>query len=269
MQKLLDSYVGKSRVTPPPYLRVARHLGVSEIVDKDGRVTADTAVLDRIVGACLQWLDREGNADWLLVFDNVDDLESFRVADFFPARMQGIIIITSRRPESGKLGEGWRVRTMELRESISLLSKSYGRAIEESDSGKLSGYVPSFASLTTQTLIERSDYKEAKKIVEELGCLPLAIDQAGSYLSMLQKPLHTFLPLFEENFKKTLSKKPPAAVWQYGEETVVTTWEISFKAIQDRDPQAADLLLRCSFLASNDISVGLIFRGLPDRFAKG
>lgn len=147
MQKLLDSYVGKSTVTPPPYLRVARYLGVSEAVDKDGRVTADTAASDRIVSACLQWLDREGNADWLLVFDNVDDLESFRIADFFPARMQGIVIITSRRPECGKLGEGWRVQTMKLRESISLLSKSYGRAIKESDNGKPSGYVCSFASL--------------------------------------------------------------------------------------------------------------------------
>jgi hypothetical protein len=52
---------------------------------------------------------------------------------------------------------------------------------------------------------------------------------------MLQKPPHAFLPLFKENFNKTPSKKPPSAVWQYGEETVVTTWEISFKAIQERD----------------------------------
>jgi hypothetical protein len=139
VQKLLDSYVGKSRVTPPPYLQVARYLGVSELVDKSGRITADTAAWDRIVSACLQWLDREGNAKWLLVFDNVDDLESFRVTEFFPARMQGIIIITSRRPECGKLGDGWKVQTMELRESINLLSKSYERTIQESDSGKPSG----------------------------------------------------------------------------------------------------------------------------------
>jgi hypothetical protein len=86
---------------------------------------------------------------------------------------------------------------------------------------------------------------------------------------MLQKPLHTFLPLFEENFNKTLSKKPPAAVWQYGEETVATTWEISFKAIQAIDPLAADLLIRCSFLASNDISIDLIWRGLPTIYTSG
>lgn len=117
------------------------------------------------------------------------------------------------------------------------------------------------------------EYDEAKRIVEKLGCLPLAIDQAGSYLSMLQKPLHAFLTLFEENFNKTLSKKPPAAVWQYGEETVVTTWEISFKEIEERDPLAADLLLRCSYLANNDISADFICRALPavyptSRFSK-
>jgi hypothetical protein len=86
---------------------------------------------------------------------------------------------------------------------------------------------------------------------------------------MLQKPLHAFLPLFDENFNKTLSKKPSAAIWQYGEETVATTWEISFKAIQERDPLAADLLLHCSFLANDDIGIDLTYRGLPTQFAKG
>src|SRR5436305_10472503 len=122
---------------------------------------------------------------------------------------------------------------------------------------------------TDRSIIGSLDYEEAKRIVEKLGCLSLAIDQEGSYLSMLQKPLHAFLPLFEENFNKTLSKKPASAVWQYGEETVVTTWEISFAAIQERDPQAADLLLLCSFLASDDINVDFLCRGLPTQFSAG
>jgi hypothetical protein len=136
MQRLLDSYVAKSSVTPPPYLRVARYLGISELVDINGRITADSVALDEIMSACLQWFDREGNTDWLLVFDNVDDLESFRVAEFFPTKMQGSIILTSRRTECCKLGKGWRLETLELQESISLLSKSYGRTIDESDDGK-------------------------------------------------------------------------------------------------------------------------------------
>ena len=101
-----------------------------------------------------------------------------------------------------------------------------------------------------------------------LGCLPLAIDQAGSYLYRLSKPLHAFLPLFETNFKKTLSQKPPSALWQYGEETVVTTWEISFKAIQAENPEAARLLLLCSFLANDDINSDFLYRGLPELFSE-
>jgi hypothetical protein len=56
-------------------------------------------------------------------------------------------------------------------------------------------------------------YEEVRRIVGKLGYLPLTIDQAGSYLSMLQKPLHAFLPLIKETFNKALSKKPTWAVW--------------------------------------------------------
>lgn len=108
------------------------------------------------------------------------------------------------------------------------------------------------------------DYDEARRIVEKLGYLPLAIDQAGAYLNKLSKPLSTFLPLFEANFKTTLSKKPPSTLWQYGEKTVVTTWEISFEAIQNEDPQAAQLLLLCSFLSNEYIDANFLSRGLPE-----
>jgi hypothetical protein len=67
----------------------------------------------------------------------------------------------------------------------------------------------------------------------------------------------------------TLSKKPPSAVWQYGEETVVTTWEISFRAIQEMDPKAADLFLLCSFLVNDDIGIDFLYRGLPTLFSGG
>ena len=105
--------------------------------------------------------------------------------------------------------------------------------------------------------------------MEKLGYLPLAIDQAGAYLNKLSKPLHTFLPLFEANFKTTLNRKPPSALWQYGEKTVVTTWEISFEAIQKEDPQAAELLLLCSFLSNEDINADFLSRGLPEILGGG
>jgi hypothetical protein len=110
-------------------------------------------------------------------------------------------------------------------------------------------------------LIVFIDFNEAQKIVRRLGQLPLAIHQAGAYLRKLRKPLKDYLPLFEQNMKYILSKKPLDATWAYRGDTVFTTWEISFKAIQDVCPTSAELLLICSFLSNEDIWEDLLRRG--------
>jgi len=46
------------------------------------------------------------------------------------------------------------------------------------------------------------------------------------------------------------------------DESVFATWEISFKAIQERSPKAAELLLVCGFLDHQDIQEELLRRGL-------
>jgi len=44
--------------------------------------------------------------------------------------------------------------------------------------------------------------------------------------------------------------------------SVFATWEISFKAIQVKSPEAADLLLVCGFFDHEDIQEELLRRGL-------
>jgi len=43
---------------------------------------------------------------------------------------------------------------------------------------------------------------------------------------------------------------------------VFATWEISFKAIQEKNPKAAELLLVCAFFDHEDIREELLRRGL-------
>jgi hypothetical protein len=117
-------------------------------------------------------------------------------------------------------------------------------------------------------LIGTVEFAEAQRIVAKLGHLPLAIDQAGAHLNRRSEPLHAYLPLFEANFERTASWKPPSAVWQYGERTVSTTWKISFDAIQAEDPVAAQVLHLCSFFSHEDISMDLLYRGLPELFSE-
>lgn len=106
------------------------------------------------------------------------------------------------------------------------------------------------------------EYDEASRIVERLGRLPLATDLAGAYLHTTRTPLASYLPLLHHNsIKGTLSQMPPSSVWQY-EESVFTTWELSFQDIQKKHPKATELLTLYSFLSNVEIQLEMLERGL-------
>jgi hypothetical protein len=106
------------------------------------------------------------------------------------------------------------------------------------------------------------EHRDARAIVRRLGYLPLAIDQAGSYVHALSKPLASYLELLHRScIKDTLSRKPGPAVWQY-EDSVFTTWEVSFDEIQKRDPKAAEILTLCAFISNDEIQPEMLERGL-------
>jgi hypothetical protein len=78
----------------------------------------------------------------------------------------------------------------------------------------------------------------------------------------MRKPLASYLPLLHHTkIKATLSRKPPAAVWGY-EESVFSTWEMSFSEIQKRNPMAAEILTLCSFFSHVEIQPEMLERGL-------
>ena len=100
--------------------------------------------------------------------------------------------------------------------------------------------------------VEQSD---ALGIVRKVGALPLALNQAGSYISARQIPFSKYLLRFESAFVEVTTKKPPTVVWQYRDDTVFTTWEVSFNAL---GYAAQELLLLFGFLDSESIPEELI-----------
>jgi hypothetical protein len=46
-----------------------------------------------------QWLSDPKNTGWLLIFDNYDDPNQFKIDDYFPPASHGAIVITTRRPD--------------------------------------------------------------------------------------------------------------------------------------------------------------------------
>ena len=112
-----------------------------------------------------------------------------------------------------------------------------------------------------------AEQSDAILIVEKLGALPLALDQAGSYISTMQIPLSKYLERFEGAFAEIAAKKPPMAVWQYRGDTVFTTWEVSFKAL---GLAAQELLLLFGFLDNESIPEELLpLERLNDGFKIG
>ena len=104
-------------------------------------------------------------------------------------------------------------------------------------------------------LLANSEQSDAIAIVEKLGALPLALDQAGSYISAMQIPFGKYLVRFECAFAEVTAKKPPTVVWQYRSDTVFTTWEVSFNALS---PAAQELLLLLGFFDNQSIPEELL-----------
>ena len=110
-------------------------------------------------------------------------------------------------------------------------------------------------SLPILTFLADAEESDAVAIVRKVGTLPLALNQAGSYVSAMQIPFSSYLLRFESAFAEITAKKPPTVVWQYRDDTVFTTWEVSFNAL---GLAAQELLLLFGFLDNESIPEELL-----------
>ncbi|KAF7357143.1 FabD/lysophospholipase-like protein [Mycena sanguinolenta] len=170
------------------------------------------------------------HADWLVFFDNADDPE-MNLQKFLPKCTHGNIIITTRNPDLRVYGEHLHVSDMEEPDAVALLLQ---RACLQ----------PSTANKCL-----------AAEIVKELAYLPLAIIQAGAFISE-SGSLSTFLGLYQKNWTKLLQRKPGQGHDNYTR-TVYTTWQMSFDKLSK---PAATLLLLCSFLHREGITEDIFSR---------
>ncbi|KAJ7479784.1 P-loop containing nucleoside triphosphate hydrolase protein, partial [Mycena latifolia] len=172
----------------------------------------------------LQWLSSKPD-EWLLFFDNADD-PKINLNTFFPQCNHGNIVITSRNPGlCVYAGSHCAVSNMEGSEAVELLLKSAAQD-----------------GTASNNII-------ATKIVKELSYLPLAIIQAGAFISKYGS-LNSYLALYAKNHARMLSEKPVQSHDDYAW-TVYTTWQISFEQLSY---PAATLLQLCSLLHHQGIS---------------
>jgi hypothetical protein len=108
----------------PDYTEIACDLGIAGLINPSGQLVnnAESDDQQRIMGVLPKWLSMKGNDQWLLVFDNVDDMNVIDRAKHFPQSSSGTIIITSRRRGSVHWGTGSiHVDGMDEEDALSLL----------------------------------------------------------------------------------------------------------------------------------------------------
>ena len=134
------------------------------------------------------------------------------------------MIITSRNPNWGGVAESLQVEKFQRDESIEFLLTRTGEP----------------------------DQVAANELAEELGDLPLALEQARAYVERTGGTLSHYLSLFRDRFQELWRQDEPP---QSYDQTIATTWSMSIEQL----PQAAaDLLNFCAFFAPDDISRELI-----------
>lgn len=140
-RRIIPHYASRNRALVPPYNNLAQHLGMPNLINADGQVNFTHETRHIVVEAVKGWFSLPGNTGWLIIFDNVDDLDSVSIGDFFPtAAENGRILITTRRRECTRFGNELELDVLEECESIKLLQRSCQHKQCFQEEGKFSGH---------------------------------------------------------------------------------------------------------------------------------
>ncbi|KAJ5635765.1 uncharacterized protein N7484_009078 [Penicillium longicatenatum] len=195
----------------------------------------------------LRWLATDGNSRWLLIFDNIDqyspidsDIDGgYDIGTFFPPADHGFILITSRLLGLTELGRSFPVRKLDLTDAIQLLSQNCG--------------------LTTNTTKDLESSPDILTLSSRLDGLPLAITIAAAFMRQTGASVTEYLQYYQESWSDLQLQSSAGRQYQQG--NMLQTWMISYREIQKRDPNAAQLLLLLARFDNRDIWYELVKGG--------
>jgi len=175
------------------------------------------------------WLSE--NRNWLVIFDNLETIET--VAPYLPDNKNGRIIITTRNARIG-YGSPLKLDVFDLSESIAFMRKRF--SVDENL--KMEHY-------------KFDDFEDqAPKLVERLGNLPLALEQAAAYIKNMQYRISDYLKLLGESSVDAFRDEDAKAL--YYERIVSNTWKISFEALST---SAQYMMHLCAYMAPDRIPI--------------
>ena len=183
---------------------------------------------------------------WLVVADNVDQLT-------FSDGMRKVLSGRWKRQSTGHVLITTRREPKEVCECIGMEPSSCVEVFSFSEEEAVS-------FLITRTGPNNGTGQDGilNELVQELGCLPLALEQAGAHIKALQCPISTYLEEYKTKRFKLFSQRPAIPSWEYGSPTrldVHTTWLINFEYIKNspHGEFACRFVQAAAFLAPDEI----------------
>lgn len=198
---------------------LAPRLGLENVVTPGRLEDAVNAVIDAL---------RRGEPyrRWLLVFDNADQPEE--IQSLLPAGT-GHVIVTSRNHRWQSVADVVEVDVFSRRESLEFLSR------------RAPGATPS----------------DSTRLAEELGDLPLALEQAAALQVEAGMSVDEYLDLLARESTRVLAENPPTD-YPVG---VEAAWSLSVARLQQQTPLAWELLCRCAFFGPEPIQRDILKNG--------
>ena len=199
-----------------------------------------------------EWLNDESSGRWLLILDNVDDkgfasssagdlsnMSKFTLPEYLPRKRGCYILITSRDHQAALNLVGDRSAI------IPATPMTDEEAVE---------------LFRVKTLGVVWDAVQAHHLATQLECLPLLITQAAAYIMARQRmTVGRYLELFQCDEERLLRETQND--WRRDvnvPNSVIKSWQVSFRQIYDQHLEAAQLLFTLCFIDRKRIPVWLL-----------
>jgi len=184
----------------------------------------------QIVAAVKNWLGRQ--AGWLLVFDDVDTPEL--LAEFLPLEDKGHVLLTSRKQVFDAIG---------IDKTIEVGKMAPDEAYQ---------FLLSRTAWTTDATDFSDEFAGAQTLAQELGYLPLSLEQAGAYIAEKMCGFTEYLGSYRRKVEKlgVVTGEYPA--------TVAAAWLLNVEQVEQISNAAADLLHASAFLSQHPIPLQLV-----------
>ena len=233
----------------------------AEILSLSNIPTSTNDSIDDTLNKFLTWLSKK-DLPWLLVMDNVDELQD-RIC---PASVKKICKGPWQRTvKSLKNGHMLLTTRQNAKDAKAFLRYSTDDFLELSCFSVEDGAL----FLMKRTGLNRGSLDPgAISLAKELGALPLALEQAAAYITAcpISLTFTEYLEKYQTVKVRLLQEQPVTALSMEAQHrlSVNTTWEMNFEYVKQRSPAAATMMHVAAFLESENIPIDVINPGCPE-----